>query len=91
MKFVENRTGKKTMLYGTPKDMYDATNVCKSNCYNWINVLNIENYKDIEWHGIEFNRLFTKENKVYRFNEWAGNPRDINRAIEIEEIGFLTD
>ena len=55
--------------------------------YKHINVLDIENHKGIAWVGIEFNRLYTKDGKLYRFNNWVGEYP--YKAIEIEEIGKL--
>lgn len=56
--------------------------------YKHVNPLDIENYKDIQWEGIEFNRLYTKDGKLYRFNNWVGEQHPY-KAIEIEEIGEL--
>lgn len=55
--------------------------------YKPVNVLDIENQKDIPWEGIEFNRLYTKDGILYRFNNWVGEYP--YKAIEIEEIGVL--
>ena len=55
--------------------------------YKFVNVLDIENQKDIQWEGIEFNRLYTKNGILYRFNNWVGEYP--YKAIEIEEIGKL--
>ena len=55
--------------------------------YKSINVLDIENQKEIQWEGIEFNRLYTKDGILYRFNNWVGEYP--YKAIEIEEIGEL--
>ena len=55
--------------------------------YKSINILDIENQKDIQWEGIEFNRLYTKDGILYRFNNWVGEYP--YKAIEIEEIGKL--
>ena len=55
--------------------------------YKSVNVLDIENQKDIQWEGIEFNRLYTKDGILYRFNNWVGEYP--YKAIEIEEIGKL--
>ena len=47
----------------------------------------IDNFDEIQWHGTEFNRLFVKDNVLYRFVKWVGNfPFD---GITIEEIGRI--
>ena len=53
-----------------------------------INPLDFDNFDEIKWEGIEFNRLFTDEHGVvYRFNHWIGEyPFS---GIEIEEIGMI--
>lgn len=55
--------------------------------YKHVNSLDIENYKGIEWEGIEFNRIYTKDGILYRFSNWVGEYP--YKVIEIEEIGEL--
>ena len=77
------RTGRKIQL-PSGNDV-SVGSILEKQGYKHVNPLDIENYKGIEWEGIEFNRLYTKDGKLYRFNEWVGQyPYE---AIEIEEIG----
>ena len=63
----------------------DAFQVSDEHGYHRIPVLDIENYNEIQWDGIEFNRLLLKDGKVFRFNGWIGEyPFG---GIVIEEIG----
>lgn len=79
------RTGRKIQL-PSGNDV-SAGSILEKQGYKHVNPLDIENYKGIEWEGIEFNRLYTKDGKLYRFNEWVGQYP--YKAIEIEEIGEL--
>ena len=79
------RTGRKIQL-PSGNDV-SVGSILEKHGYKHVNPLDIENYKDIEWQGIEFNRLYTKDGKLYRFNEWVGQYP--YKAIEIEEIGEL--
>ena len=84
MKVTINRTGRKIEI--APDNGVFVGSILENHGYKHINVLDIENYKDVEWQGIEFNRLYAKDGILYRFNEWRGNfPY---KAIEIEEIGI---
>ena len=86
MKIKINRTQKKIQIPSNAD--ISVSNILKQNGYKHVNVLDIENYKNIQWDGNEFNRLFTKNNILYRFNEWVGEKHPY-KAIEIEEIGQL--
>lgn len=61
--------------------------VMKMAGYEHINVLDVENYRDIKWEGVEFNNLFAKDGILYRFNKWLGNYP--YKSFEIEEIGTI--
>ena len=79
------RTGRKIQL-PSGNDV-SAGSILEKHGYKHVNPLDIENYKDIEWQGIEFNRLYIKDGILHRFNEWVGQYP--YKAIEIEEIGEL--
>lgn len=79
------RTKRKIQIQ-SDKDIFVGS-ILEKHGYKHVNPLDIENYKDIEWEGIEFNRLYTKDGKLYRFNNWVG--QSPYKAIEIEEIGEL--
>lgn len=83
MKIKINRTGKKIEI-SSENDVFIGS-ILEKHDYKHVNPLDIENYKCIEWQGIEFNRLYTKDGILYRFNEWVGEYP--YKAIEIEEIG----
>lgn len=88
MEIIINRTGKTIELY--PKeDRYkrEALQISDEHGYRRIPVLDIENYNEIEWDGIEFNRLLFKDGILYRFNEWIGEYPFY--GIVIEEIGMI--
>ena len=56
-------------------------------CYGFkrVPVLDIENYNEIQWEGIEYNRLLERNGVVYRFVGWLGKyPFD---GIIVEKIG----
>lgn len=80
-----NRT-KRKIQFPSGNDV-SAGSILEKQGYKHVNPLDIENYKGIEWEGIEFNRLYLKDGKLYRFNEWGGQYP--YKAIEIEEIGSL--
>ena len=83
------RSGRKIVLsMPIPQTkVYDAAVVWEANGYAAVNPLDIENRKEIQWEGIEFNRLVSKDRKLYRFNGWVGlYPHS---RIEIEEIGTI--
>jgi len=83
------RNGRKielSMLIPKTK-VYNAAEVWEDNGYVHVDPQDIENYKEIKWKGIEFNRLVSKGGKLYRFNGWVGlYPY---ARIEIEEIGTI--
>lgn len=65
----------------------DAFQVSDEHGYSRVHVLDIENYNEIPWDGIEFNRLLEKDGVLYRFNGWIGEyPFG---GIYIEEIGTI--
>lgn len=66
---------------------FSASKILNRKGFKSVNPLNIENYDDIAWDGNEFNRLFVKDGKLYRFNHWIC--RYPYEAIEIEEIGYI--
>lgn len=81
-----NRTGEKINLF--PKENQfcrDAMAVAEENGYEHISVHAIDNFHDLPWKGIEFNRLLVKDNGLYWFVEWIGNYPFI--GIVIEKIG----
>lgn len=80
-----NRTKRKIQIQ-SDKDVFVGS-ILEKHGYKHVNPLDIENHKGIEWEGIEFNRLYTKDGKLYRFNNWVGEYP--YKAIEIEEIGEL--
>ena len=81
---IINRTGKKE--YYKTKDEKIVDDVLIKNGFGRVLVLDIKNYKDIKWEGIEFNRLFEKNGILYRFNNWTGEyPFP---GVEVEEIGI---
>lgn len=89
MKAFIQRTGKITSLAGSGKKNPAAFDIAAQYGYKSVNVLDLDNYQDIIWEGIEFNRLLAKDGVLYRFNEWFGKyPFD---GILIEEIGRLED
>lgn len=79
------RNGRK-IEYEVDKEI-SVFSVMEKENYEYINPLDIENYKKIKWEGIEFNNLFAKDGILYRFNKWLGTfPY---RSLEIEEIGII--
>lgn len=90
MKIIINRTGKKiTFDKQKNKSYYIADDLLNEYGYTKISVLDFENYNTIKWIGIEFNRLYTKNNIVYRFNCWLGSYPWTD--AEIEEIGKIEE
>jgi len=83
-----NRTGKKLILEKTreTKDTPYDIDVAEAYGYRKIDALDFENCLDVQWDGIEFNRLVVKDDVIYRFNEWVGKYPHYD-GIEIEEIG----
>ena len=88
MKIIINRAGHKIVLSNLEHSV-DAVEVIKSHGYERVNILLIEGFADIPWEGIEFNRLFSKDGILFRFNNWLGEHP--YRAVEIEEIGRVKE
>lgn len=84
------RTGKVIDLHPVKtQNPVGAFTVAEENGYRHLNALDIKNFGDIQWEGIEFNRLLEKGGKLYRFNCWLGcYPY---KDIEIEEIGTVKE
>lgn len=63
-----NRTGEKIILdERKDKRSYSIHELLAEYGYSAINVLDYSNYNDIEWEGIEFNRLFKSvEIKIFQ-------------------------
>lgn len=55
--------------------------------YTPVSVLDIVNYREIEWEGIEYNRLYRKGTALYRFNEWF--KCGTRNSVLIQEIGII--
>ena len=84
MKVIINRTKEKLILPNDKEIFADV--VAHNHGFMRLQTSDIDNINDIQWEGIEFNRLFWKGNKVYRFNNWLGSyPYN---AIVLEEIGI---
>lgn len=79
------RTGRKIQL-PSGNDV-SVGSILEKHGYKHVNPLDIENYKDIEWQGIEFNRLYIKDGILHRFNEWVGQYP--YKEIDIEIIGVV--
>ena len=79
-----NRTHRKIQIASHGK--ISADSIMEENGYTLISVLDIVNYQQIKWEGIEFNRLYIKDGILYRFNYWTGEHYPYT-GIEIEEIG----
>ena len=61
-----NRTHRKIQIASHGK--ISADSIMEENGYTLISVLDIVNYQQIKWEGIEFNRLYIKDGILYRFN-----------------------
>ena len=84
------RTGKVIELHPVKTlNPVAAFTVAEENGYRHLDALDIKNGADIQWEGIEFNRLLEKGGKLYRFNGWLG--RYPYKDIEIEEIGTVKE
>lgn len=75
-----------TIEINAGKDIF-VDSAMKREGYNTVNPLDIKNYKDIAWEGNEFNRLFSKQDYLYKFNNWIGDYP--YKSFEIEKIGML--
>lgn len=84
MKAKSNKTGKIVVLYG--KDSYSG-DIASQYGYKHIDIYDFENHQEIIWEGIDFNRLYMKDNIIYRFNQWHGKYPYV--GIELEEIGII--
>ena len=84
------RAGKVVELHPVKtQNPVSAFTVAEENGYRHLDALDIKNGGDIQWEGIEFNRLLEKGGKLYRFNGWLG--RYPYKDIEIEEIGTVKE
>lgn len=90
---IENRTNRKITLPRTPEteSTHAAEDVAAAHGFLKIDATDLKNKFEIHWQGIEFNRLFVRNETgigiVYKFNEWTGDyPFS---GIEMEEIGYL--
>ena len=83
-----NRTGKQIHLFSRNNPNCRAVfEISDEYGYRHVHALEIENFDEINWHGIEFNGLLVKDNVLYKFVEWIGDfPFD---GITIEEIGRI--
>ena len=85
-----SRTGKLVKLAPIEERNCKATDrIWEEHGYCHIPVLDIVNYAEIQWEGIEFNRLLAKDGVLYRFNNWIGE-YPFSEGIEIEGIGTIT-
>ena len=89
MKVELNRAGRKIELCSKDQRFADAFEIIKENGYERVNALDVENWKDVQWEGIEFNRLFVKDGIFYRFNNWLGEYP--YKSVEVEEIGRVKE
>ena len=88
MKVEIKRTGRKVELLAIEKTCY-AGDVPEQHGYIGVLDSSIQNFMDISWEGIEFNRLYSKGGILYRFNHWLGTyPYN---GIELEEIGEIIE
>lgn len=84
------RTGRVIELHPVKtQNPVSAYTVAEENGYRHLDALDIKNVGDIQWEGIEFNRLLEKGGKLYRFNGWLW--RYPFNDIEIEEIGTVKE
>ena len=83
------RTGRVIELHPVKtQNPVNAFTVAEENGYRHLDALDIKNGGDIQWEGIEFNRLLAKDGVLYRFNNWIGE-YPFSEGIEIEEIGTV--
>ena len=82
-----NRTGERFALLRNERTKYtnSASEIGDAYGFKHIDALDIENYGEVLWDGIEYNRLLQREGVLYRFVEWLGRyPYD---GIIVEKIG----
>lgn len=79
-----NRTHRKVQI--ASHGNVSADSIMEENGYTLISVLDIVNYRQIQWEGIEFSHLYIKDGILYRFNYWTGEHYPYT-GIEIEEVG----
>jgi hypothetical protein len=82
-----NRTGERFALLRNERTKYtnSASEMGDAYGFKHIDVLDVENYGEVLWEGIEYNRLLQRDGVLYRFVEWLGRyPYD---GIIVEKIG----
>lgn len=85
-----NRTGERLALLRNEDTKYTraAYEIWETYGFRKIAVLDIENYNEVPWDGIEYNRLLQRDGVLYRFVEWLGRyPYD---GIIVEKIGVCS-
>ena len=65
--------------------MVHVGDILNSHGFFHVDPSTICNFDDIEWAGCEFNRLYIRNDELYRFNFWIGEYPD--KAIQVEKIG----
>ena len=66
-----------------------AWDVAEGYGFKHVQALDIENRQEIQWQGVEFNRLYALDDELWRFNEWYGvYPFD---GIVLERIGTIEE
>lgn len=87
IKIKLQRDGIKTTFFSKAKTC-DAVDVLKQNGFARLNALDIDDWENIEWDGIEFNRLIIRggDNAVWRFNRWINQD-----CVEAEIIGYIVE
>lgn len=90
---IENRTNRKITLPRTTETelTHAAEDIAAAHGFLKIDATDLKNKFEIHWQGIEFNRLFVRNESgkgiVCKFNEWTGDYPFT--GIELEEIGYL--
>lgn len=82
-----NRSGERLALLrnNNTKNARGASEIAEEYGFKHINPLDIENFNEVSFVGIEFNRLLKKNEMLYVFVEWLGvYPFD---GIIVERIG----
>jgi len=87
MVIIIKRTANKHFLPCKGKNYSAVFQIAEENGFRRIDPLDIENEKEIRWHGIEFNRLYERSGILYRFNEWIGEYPYC--GVIMEEIGIV--